>query len=92
MAFSNELAGAGFPPANLDTTAIGPVLEFTWLPPLGEQKWLVLSGGFTYQRLMGNVATGGYPRNADLNRFKAEALARIQLPRVGSLKELVREY
>jgi hypothetical protein len=87
-----KATSGGAPQSNVETTAVGPLMQLTWLPPLGKQSWLALEGSFAYKRLRGSVATGGIPRDDDVNEFGAGASVRIQLPRVDSLKQLIREY
>jgi hypothetical protein len=92
---TDKFSGSGTTVANFERTSIGPNMTLTWLPPLGfgsEKGWLVLEGSFSYQRLKGSIATGGIPVDEDRNQFGAGASVRVQLPRVASLKELLREY
>lgn len=87
-----KLSSGGSTTANFESTSIGPTLALQWLPPLGARKWLALEGTFSYLRLKGSLATGNTPVDGDRNQFGAGALVRVQLPRVASLKELIREY
>lgn len=83
---------AGTTAGNFESTAVGPTLALQWLPPLGKRKWLALEGSFSYLRLKGSLASGSVPVDGDRNQFGAGAVVRVQLPRVASLKELIREY
>lgn len=89
---TQKATSGGATQSNVETTAVGPLMKVTWLPPLGRKSWLVLEGSFSYARLKGSVASGGVPRDEDVNRFGAGASVRIHLPRVESLQELIREY
>ncbi len=89
---NDKFSGAGTTVANSERTAVGPVTTVTWLPPLGGKGWLALEGTFSYQYLSGSIATGNVPVDESRNQFGAGASVRIQLPRVESLKELIRQY
>ncbi len=92
---NDDFSEAGASRANLERTAVGPTMRWTWIPGFAARRgkgWLILEGSFTYQRLFGSIATGGIPRDEDVNQFGAGAVARIQLPSVTSLRELFREY
>lgn len=89
---NHKFESGGATAGNVETTAIGPTTSVTWLPGFGEKRWLALEGSFAYQRLKGSVATGGIPVDGSQNQFRAGAVIRVHLPRVESLKELLREY
>jgi len=89
---NHKFESGGATAGNFESTAIGPALKLAWLPGLAKKRWLAVEGSFSWQRLKGSLATGGIPQDGDRNQFNAGAVIRVHLPRVESLKELLREY
>ncbi len=92
---NDNFSQSGATTTNFERTSVGPLMRVNWAPGFlnrGARAWLILEGSFSYLRLKGNIADGGFPQDEDRNQFGAGAVARIQLPRVASLKELFREY